>query len=469
MDHLPIFLTLRDRPVLMVGGGEAAARKVRLLRKSGARIDIVAPRVNAELADLAGSGNVVWHARTFVPADLDSRAAVFSATGIPSVDEAVATAARARNLPVNVIDSPALSSFIMPAIIDRDPLIVAISSGGDAPILARRIRAQIDRMLPARLGALARFAGRFRGAVKARLPHALPRLRFWEGVFEGAIADAVLAGQPAQAHGRMLWALNLGAPPQVNTVDGIVHLVGAGPGDPDLLTLRALHLLQTADVIVHDRLIGPDILDYARRDAQRVYVGKAAGVPGLGQDEINATLLRHARAGNRVIRLKGGDPFVFGRGGEEMAYLRQRGVSVEIVPGITAALGCAASAGVPLTQRGVASAVTFVTGHGSDGELQVNWSALAAANHTLVIYMAAGRAADIAAKLSQHGLNGTTPAAIIENGTRPDQQVWTGQLAALLHGPAPLGANGPALIVIGEVAAQAQTAATVAAPYALAG
>ncbi|MHA1566605.1 MAG: siroheme synthase CysG [Alphaproteobacteria bacterium] len=469
MDHLPIFLTLRDRPVLMVGGGEAAARKVRLLRKAGARIDLVAPRANAELTDLAGQGGVAWHIRSFVPADLDHRVAVFSATGIASLDEAVADGARARGLPVNVVDSPALSDFIMPAIIDRNPVIVAISSGGAAPILAARVRAQIERLLPARLGALAQFSGRFRSAVKARLPHGLSRLRFWEGVFEGAIADDVLAGQPARAHGAMLRALNQGVPSQVNATDGIVYLVGAGPGDPDLLTLRALHLLQSADVIVHDRLIGPQILDYARRDAARVYVGKAAGVPGLGQDEINATLLRHARAGKRVIRLKGGDPFVFGRGGEEMGYLRGHGIVVEIVPGITAALGCAASAGVPLTQRGVASAVTFVTGHGSDGEPDVDWSALSAANHTLVIYMAAGRAGQLAAKLTQHGLKATTPVAIIENGTRPDQQVWTGQLAGLLHGPAPLGADGPALIVVGDVAGQAQNAAAIAVPYAIAG
>ena len=469
MNHLPIFLTLRDRPVLMVGAGEAAARKVRLLRKAGARIDIVAPQANAELAALAGQGDVVWHIRPFVPADLDNRAAVFVATGLPGVDQAVADGARARNLPVNVVDNPALSSFIMPAIIDRDPLIVAISSGGDAPILARRVRAQIERLLPARLGALAQFAGRFRSAVKAHLPHGLPRLRFWEGVFDGAIADAVLAGQPAHAHGRMLRAINQGVPTRTSAADGIVYLVGAGPGDPDLLTLRALHLLQSADVIVHDRLIGPDILDYARRDATRVYVGKAAGIPGLGQDEINATLLRHARAGKRVIRLKGGDPLVFGRGGEEMAYLRGHGIAVQIVPGITAALGCAASAGVPLTQRGVASAVTFVTGHGSNGEPDVNWSALAAANHTLVVYMAAGRAGEVAARLTEHGLDHTTPVAIIENGTRPDQQVWTGQLAALLHRPAPLGTNGPALIVIGDVAAQTQNAAAIAAPDALVG
>lgn len=469
MEYLPIFLALSDRPVLVVGAGDAAARKVRLLRKAGARIEIVAPHVNGELAALARDGAVVLHPRPFDPADLAQRAAVFSATGIPGVDEAVSAAAHAQTLPVNVVDSPALSNFIMPAIIDRDPLIVAVSSGGTAPVLARRVRAQVEGLLPARLGRLAQFAGRFRGAVKGRLPQGRSRLRFWEGLFDGPIADAVLGGREAYAHGRMLRALNRDEEPQAPSAAGIVHLVGAGPGDPDLLTLRALHLLQSADVIVHDRLIGPDILDYARRDAERVYVGKGAGIPSLGQDHINAILLRHAQAGKRVIRLKGGDPFVFGRGGEEMAYLQSHGIPVEVVPGITAALGCAASAGLPLTQRGLSSAVTFVTGRGSDGDPDVDWSALAAANHTLVIYMAAGRAGRVAAKLIGHGLDSTTPAAIIENGTRPDQQVWTGRLAALHHGPAPLGADGPALIVIGEVAAQAQGALAAAAPYALAG
>ncbi len=468
MDHLPVFLTLRDRSVLVVGAGESAARKARLLRRAGARIHIVAPQANAELSALARQGAVTLHLRPFEPADLRDRAAVWAATGRPAVDETVAAAARARALPVNVVDRPDLSNFIMPAIIDRNPIIVAVSSGGAAPVLARRIRAQLERTLPARLGHLARFAGRFRSAAKASLPAGLPRLRFWEGVFDGPIAAAVLAGEEAQASERMLLAVNRNAP-SGQRPEGIVHLVGAGPGDPDLLTLRALHLLQTADVIVHDRLIGPDILDYARRDAKRIYVGKAAGKPSLAQADINALLLRHAEAGQRVVRLKGGDPFVFGRGGEEMNYLRQRGITVEVVPGITAALGCAAAAGVPLTQRGVSSAVTFVTGHGRAGEPDVDWSALASPSHTLVIYMAAGRARSVAARLIEHGLAGTTPAAIIENGTRPEQQVWTGCLGTLRDQRPRLGADGPALIVVGQVAARAQSAIAVAAPFAQAG
>lgn len=458
MDYLPAFLQLRGRPALVVGGGEAAARKVELLRKTDAAITVVAPRLNDTLAQFAETGAIAWAARPIRPTDFDGVAVAIGATGDDAADRDVAAAAQAAGVPVNVVDRPELSTFIVPAIVDRSPIVIAISSGGAAPVLARQLRADMESRLPSRLGLLAQFAGSFRSAVKAKVSDAGARRRLWETVFAGPIADRVLAGDEAAAREAMLNLVN--RPNDDALPHGKVTIVGTGPGDPDLLTFKALRAMQAADIVVYDRLIGDDILDYVRRDAERVFVGKAKGRHTLTQDRINRLLIGRARAGQRVVRLKGGDPFVFGRGGEELDALRAAGIATEVVPGITAATGCAAAAGLPLTHRSHASAVTFVTGHGSDGEPDLDWPTLAALEHTLVVYMGLSTAGVIASQLIAHGKSPDTPAAIVENGTRPNQRVITGALANLETLVAQHAIDGPALIVIGDVAALANGAAS---------
>jgi uroporphyrin-III C-methyltransferase/precorrin-2 dehydrogenase/sirohydrochlorin ferrochelatase len=462
MNHFPAFLDLDGRRCLLVGGGEIAARKLRLLLKARAVVTVVAPQVGDEIADLAARGEVRWIRRGFAPEDVSGQAVVLAATGLAEVDERVAAAAHAAGRPVNVVDRADLSSFIVPAIVDRDPVVVAISTAGTAPVLARRLREQIESLLPAGLGRLARLAGSFRGAVRANLADGNARRRFWERFFDGPIAERILAGDERGARERMLALVN--GRVAADEFSGGVAIVGAGPGDPDLLTFRALRLMQRAEVVVYDRLIGPAILDYVRRDAERVCVGKSPGRRGWTQDEINALMLRHARAGRQVVRLKGGDPFVFGRGGEELAFLRRHGIPVEVVPGITAAGGCAAYAGIPLTHRDHAQAVTFVTGQGKDGDPDLDWAALARARQTLVIYMGVAAAGRIAARLVEHGLAPTTPVAVIENGTHPDQKVVFGTLDRIETVVRANGIRGPAVIIVGEVVRLSDAVAAMPAP-----
>jgi len=461
MQHFPAFLDLRGRPALVVGGGAAAAHKAGLLLRAGATVTVAAPRIGPELAALAADEAVRFVPRGFVAGDVAGRAVAVAATGRADVDERVAAAARAAGVPVNVVDRPDLSNFIVPAIVDRDGIVVAVSSGGAAPVLARRVRAAVEAALPARLGRLARFAGGFRGAVKARIADAAGRRRFWERFFDGPLAEAVLAGDEGRAREGMLKLVN---GRDVAAPMGAVHLIGAGPGDPDLLTLRALRLIQGADAVVYDRLVGPGIIEHARRDAERICVGKAKGDHSLSQDGINALLVRLARAGKRVARLKGGDPFVFGRGGEELEFLRRAGIETTVVPGITAAVGCAAAAGMPLTHRDLASAVTFVSGHAADtgGVPDLDWSALAGPRRTLVVYMGVSAAGTIAGRLVAQGLDPATPAAIVENGTRPEQKVAVGTVAGLGEMVRDHGIVGPAIIVVGDVARLAADAATAA-------
>ena len=460
MRYFPAFHDLSARPSLVVGGGELAARKLRLLLKADAQAVVVAPSACAEIAELAARGAVVWHKRPFRAQDAAGTALVIGATGLTAIDEAVSAAAQMAGVPVNVVDRPDLSSFITPAIIDRDPLVIGISSGGDAPILARQIRARLESLLPANLGRLARFAGAFRGAVSAQIADGQQRRRFWERFFSGPVADKVLAGEETAAREAMLSLIN-GRDTQVHDA-GSVAIVGAGPGDPDLMTFKALRRLQEADVVLYDKLVGPEIIDYARRDAERIYVGKAKANHAKTQDEINALMAKHALAGRRVVRLKGGDPFIFGRGGEEMDYLQARGIAVEVVPGVTAAAGCAAAAGIPLTLRGSALAVTFLTGHAKDGEPDLDWASLASGKQTLAVYMGVSTAETVADRLIAHGLPAGTPVAIIENGTRPEQRVITARLDGLADALADDGIFGPALIVIGEVARKALDADTAA-------
>lgn len=462
MQHFPIFMTLQARPVLIVGGGELAARKMRLIAKSGAAVHVVAPCPNPELLEAAAAGRLTLHRRAFAPTDVIGKALVIGAAGDDGLDRAVSEAARTANVPVNIVDRPDLSTFITPAIVDRDPVVIAIGSSGGAPVLIRRLRAWIESHLPARYGRLAAFAASFRSAVMAAIGEGEGRRRFWERFFDSAIAEAVLDGRESQAREQMIALVNRGDPLTAlgHKQPGTVYLVGAGPGDPDLLTFKALRCLQEADVIVTDKLVAPAVLELARRDAERIFAGKAKGDHSREQSEINALLAEHARAGRRVVRLKGGDPFVFGRGGEEMTYLRARGIRVEIVPGITAAAGCAAAAGIPLTHRDHALAATLITGHGQDGEPDHDWAELARGRRTLVVYMGLSVAGRIAARLTSHGMPPDTPAAVIENGTRPDQRVVVTTVGSLETTIAAHDLKAPALIVIGSVVALAATYAS---------
>ncbi len=456
MRYFPLFAKLDGRRCVVIGGGDEAARKIRLLLKAKARPLVIAPEAVEEIRTAATQGVLDLQARTFEPRDLDGAAlVVVSDDGTQPVDP-VLDAARRTGIPVNVIDRPAQSTVIVPGIVDRDPLLVAIGSAGAAPVLVRRLRERIEAMLPSRLGRLADFAGRFRGAVAAAHDNGDRRRRFWESVFDGPVARRVLAGDEAGAAEAMLRAINDDRSPPTT---GSVALIGAGPGDPDLLTVRALRLMQDADVVVHDSLLGDGILDCVRRDADRIDVGKRKGRRRATQDEINAILLDQARAGRRVVRLKGGDPFVFGRGGEELDHLRAHHIDVEIVPGVTAALGAAASSAIPLTDRRLASSVTFVTGHGKDGALDVAPALLAEQRNTLVVYMGVSVADGIAERTIAAGRSPSTPVAVIERATHPDQRVLRGTLADL--GPLVRGhsVTGPALLVIGDV-----TAATRALP-----
>lgn len=451
MDQFPIFLTTAGGSVLIVGGGVNAARKARLLSKSSARVDVIAHAApHAELQALADAGAVTVHARAFADDDVDGRLLVIGAV---EDDDAllarIAAAAKAARVPVNVVDRPDLSTFLMPAIVDRDPLVVAIGSGGSAPVLARSIRAKIEAMLPARTGALARFADGFRSTVARALP-ADARRRFWEWVFDGPVAAAVLQGDEPRARSTLIDRLNRSA---ANEAPGLVQLVGVGPGDPDLLTFKALRAMQTADVVLVDSLVSPEILECVRRDALRIDVGKRSGRHTMPQADIQDLMVEHARAGKRVVRLKGGDPFLFGRGGEEREHLLAAGVPVEVVPGVSAAFGCAAATGIPLTHRDHAQGVTFVTGHArdADGAPDLDWEALSRPGHTVVVYMGVATAPLVADRLMAAGRSPATPCAVVENGTRPDQRTLPTTLGALAETVAAAGIAGPALLFIGEV------------------
>lgn len=449
MQSFPIFLSLQDRPVLVVGGGEAAARKVELLLSAGARVQLIADTVVGEVAQLIAEGRISWAGRDFDDGDLAGAALAIVACGDDALATRVSHAARQRNLPVNVVDRPHLCSFIMPAIVDRAPITIAVSSGGAAPALARRIRAEIERALPAAIGRLARFAEIFRVQVRRTIENARDRRRFWDRVFAGRIGELALAGDEIAARRELIRLLD--STRNENTPAGMVHLVGAGPGDPDLLTLKAHRLLQGADVVVYDRLVSPEVLAMARRDAERICVGKRRGERRHTQTDINRRLVSLARAGNSVVRLKGGDPLVFGRGGEEIEALARAGIAVEVVPGITAALGCAASAAIPLTHRNHAQSCIFVTGQLEDGTVALDWPMLARPRQTVVVYMGAETLPIIAARLIEHGLPASTPVALIENGTTSQERRVLGTLATIERQARRAGLAGPTLCMIGDV------------------
>ena len=445
MDYLPIFCRLDNKPVLLVGGGEVAARKARLLLDAGARLTLVSPALDPELATLAADGEIEWLATEFAPQQLAGKWLVVAATDRREVNALVYQSANQARIFANVVDDPKRSSFIMPSIIDRSPLMVAISSGGKAPVLARLLREKLEALLPQHLGAMAAFAGGLRDRVKARFVSMGERRQFWERLL-GAdrLGQALARGDKAAANqlADTLFAEDAAA-------KGEVILVGAGPGDPGLLTLHALRQMQHADVVVYDRLVSDEVMALVRRDARRIFVGKQAGNHCVPQEGINQLLLDEAKKGLRVVRLKGGDPFIFGRGGEELETLVGSGVGFQVVPGITAASGCAAYAGIPLTHRDHAQSVRFVTAHGKGGAQDLDWPLLARDRQTLVFYMGLSSCAVIREQLLAHGKGGDTPVSLIERGTQPSQRVIRGTLDQLPE--LAVGVESPALIMVGSV------------------
>jgi uroporphyrin-III C-methyltransferase/precorrin-2 dehydrogenase/sirohydrochlorin ferrochelatase len=452
MRYLPIFIDLKDAPALVVGGGRVALRKLELLQSAGAVVTLVAPAARAAIEAAVARSQVIWWRKRFESGDVNGMRVVFAATDSAGINAEVARAARDAGILVNVADDAERSTFILPAIVDRSPLVVAISSGGVAPMLATAVRARLEAFLDHSWSRLAEFAERWRKAIRSRRRRLPGRRMFYEWLLDGPAALAVRAGREAEADRLVEQALE-DRPEDASR--GLVSLVGAGPGDPGLLTLRALNALQRADVIVADRLIGPEILALARREAEVIDVGKAAGGHGAIQDEINRLLVHHARGGRRVVRLKGGDPLIFGRGGEEAEWLARQHIAFEIVPGITAALGCAAYAGIPLTHRRHAHSLQFVTAHGAETMDHVDWRALARPGQTLVVYMGVAIAGKVQDRLLAARQPPSTPAAIIENGTLADQRVIVTDLGSLARSVTLHDIRSPALLVIGEVAALA--------------
>jgi len=449
VNYFPVFFDLAAQRVLVVGGGEVALRKVALLERSGALIALVAPDVHPELQARAAAGKINLAVREFVPDDLDGARLVIVATSRRAVNRWIASLSEARRIPVNVVDDREASRFIVPAIIDRDPVLVAVSTGGTSPVLARRLRERLEAVIPKKIGELALWLRALRHSARRRLANTDERRRFFENIVDGAAARRFIEGDArgAQALAQQLLARTSTAQRSA----GEVTLVGAGPGDPELLTLKALRALQDADVILHDRLVPEGLLDMARRDAVRISVGKAAGGIGSTQEQINALLIEHAQQGKRVVRLKGGDPFIFGRGGEELEALARAQISFSVIPGVTAAAGCAAYAGIPLTHRDYAHSVTFVTGHVDKDGREPDWRALAKPGLTAVFYMGLARVEQIAAQLLAHGATAALPAAVIAQGTLRDQRVITGTLATIAAVTAASNIESPALLVVGEV------------------
>nr|WP_203582666.1 siroheme synthase CysG [Serratia marcescens] len=448
VDYLPIFADLKQRPVLVVGGGDVAARKVDLLQRAGAEIRIVAQSLSPELEQQRQQGQLLWLGKTFDPQQLDEVFLAIAATDDNALNAAVFAEADKRRVLANVVDDQPRCSFIFPSIIDRSPLVVAVSSSGQAPVLARLLREKLEALLPASLGQMAQVAGRWRGQAKQRLASIGERRRFWEKAFGGRFATLVANGQTAQAERQLEQDLQSFAAGDEGA-QGEIALVGAGPGDVGLLTLRGLQVMQQADVVLYDHLVSGEILDLVRRDAERICVGKRAGAHSVIQEETNRLLVELAQQGKRVVRLKGGDPFIFGRGGEELQVAAAAGIPFQVVPGVTAAAGATAYAGIPLTHRDHAQSVTFITGHCRPDGDGLDWADLARARQTLAIYMGTMKAADISQRLIAHGRAADTPVAVISRGTRADQQVQIGTLEQLEHlaQRAPL----PALLVIGEV------------------
>jgi uroporphyrin-III C-methyltransferase/precorrin-2 dehydrogenase/sirohydrochlorin ferrochelatase len=451
MEYLPIFFQIKNRPCLVVGGGSIAARKVALLRKAQAAVTVLSPELCDELRKLKDEGQIKFLEREFQDDDLDNCVLVIAATDQRPVNQHVSELAHSRRLPVNVVDNPDLCSFIMPSIIDRSPVVIAVSTGGSSPVLARLIRTRLEGSIPAAYGQLGKLVEGFRDKVKAAFPDVESRRGFWENILQGRVAEMMFTGHEKEARQMLENAIAEQSADPV--MPGEVYLVGAGPGDPDLLTFRALRLMQQADVVVYDRLVSPAIMEMVRRDAEIVYVGKERDKHTMQQENINQLLVRLAKEGKRVLRLKGGDPFIFGRGGEEIELLAQEGIAFQVVPGITAANGCSAYAGIPLTHRDYAQSCVFVTGHLKDGSVDLNWKALAHPNQTVVFYMGLHGAPTLCKEMVAHGLPASTPVALVEQGTTPQQRVLIATLGTLLDVIKNEDIKPPTLIIVGEVVA----------------
>ncbi len=448
MEYLPAFLNIRKRRCLVVGGGDVAARKVALLLRAAGLVEVVAPQLGNELRALYEKGEIEWQPASFEAGNLESVMLVVAATNDSELNRRISLQAGEKNIPVNVVDQPDLCSFIFPSIVDRSPVIVAVSTGGASPVLARMLRAHLEAAIPASYGRLATLMGEFRARIKQRFSNSGQRRRFWEKILQGPVTEMVFAGREQEAAGLIQRQLEQGLDGEAR---GEVYLIGAGPGDPDLLTFRALRLMQHADVVFYDRLVAPQILDMVRRDAERIYVGKKRDYHTVRQDEINQLLVDYARQGKKVVRLKGGDPFIFGRGGEEIETLSKEGILFQVIPGITAASGCAAYAGIPLTHRDYAQSVVFVTGHLKDGAINLNWDKIIQPQQTIVIYMGLAGLELLCQKLISHGLNKDTPVALVEQGTTPRQRVFTATLGSLPEHIQREEVHAPTLVIVGEV------------------
>jgi uroporphyrin-III C-methyltransferase / precorrin-2 dehydrogenase / sirohydrochlorin ferrochelatase len=451
MRHLPIFLELAGKPAVVVGGGVVAARRAEHLVKAGARVTIFAPALSDDFRELLDQSNFRHEARDPAPNDFESASLCFVATEDERLTAEAWAAAKGAGAWVNVADQPRFCDFIMPAILDRDPLVVAISTGGASPILGRMLKARMESAIPAAYGRLADLMGGFRDAVAQAITSPIQRRRFWETVLEGPIAERALSGDERTAAAELARAVERAASENADAPRGEVYLVGAGPGDPDLLTFRALRLMQKADVVLYDRLTDPNVLNLVRREAERIYVGKQPEDHELPQGEISALLVKLAKQGKRVLRLKGGDPFMFGRGGEEIEALAAEGIPFQVCPGITAAIGAAAYAGIPLTHRDHAQACVFVTGHGKEGKIDLDWTALLQPRQTVAIYMGLRNVEALTHEFVARGASADLPAAIVDNATRPNQRVVVGTLGTLAAKAHAAELIGPSIIIVGTV------------------
>jgi uroporphyrin-III C-methyltransferase/precorrin-2 dehydrogenase/sirohydrochlorin ferrochelatase len=454
MDWFPIFLALNGSSALVVGGGAVALRKTRQLLEAGCRVSVVAPRCAREFQPWIKQRRVCWRAVPFEPEMVVGHRLVIAATNDTGLNRLVAASANRFGVLVNVVDNPARCDFIVPAVVDRSPLVVAVGTGGTAPILARQVRTYLEAMLPGALGRLADFMGHWRAQVHRDVSRPGERRRLWERVARGPVAEHLFAGRNADAHRLMAEMVDDAGRAGVDSrpPEGEVYIVGAGPGDPELLTLRALRLMQQCDVALYDRLVPEPILALIRRDADRIDVGKRTGGGGWSQEQIHQAMIHLARDGKRVLRLKGGDPLIFGRGGEEMEALAAAGVAYQVVPGITAASGCSAYAGIPLTHRNHAHTCVFASGHDVEAA-GYDWQRLAASGQTIVFYMALRQIERICRELRRHGLPDTTPAALVAQGTMREQEIVCGTLATLADIVAVRRLRSPALLIVGEVAA----------------
>ena len=451
MEHLPVNLNVKDRTVIICGGGPMAARRAELALRAGARVRIFATELSSDFSESPELKHIQPIRRPMDESDFADAVLAFGSTEDAARDAEICKLARRAGVPVNIPDRPDLCDFIMPAILDRSPLVISVSTGGASPILARIIRARLETLYPASFGRLTEFVGRFRERVLERITDSARRLRFWERILEGPVADLALAGDEATARKMLESEIDSETGRSNKTPMGEVYLVGAGPGDPDLLTFRALRLLQRADVVLYDRLIGQGLLNLVRRDAERIYVGKLPKDHTVPQEDLSLMLARLAREGKRVLRLKGGDPFIFGRGGEEIEVLAEQGIPFQVVPGITAAAGCSTYAGIPLTHRDHAQACTFVTGHGKNGKVDLDWKALIQPRHTVCVYMGLAQMADLTRAFITHGAKPDMPVAVVDNGTRRHQRVVTGTLETISAKVSEVGLKGPAVIIIGTV------------------